>query len=107
MLDPNQLFNQSWLRLAGSEGADVHRATRTPQRATHKLFVCHLSLDGGILHLRYENDIQMINRNSRVVVRWSTCFRTTKKMCYIEEICNAELNNKYIIYRQLTKDKRK
>ena len=27
-------------------------------------------LDGGILHLRYENDIPMINRNSRVVVRW-------------------------------------
>ena len=27
-------------------------------------------LDGGILHLRYENDIPMINRFSRIVVRW-------------------------------------
>ena len=33
-----------------------------------------ISLGTGILALRYENDIQMINRNSRVVIRWScTC----------------------------------
>ena len=27
-------------------------------------------ISGGILHLRYENDIPMVNRNSRIVVRW-------------------------------------
>ena len=36
-----------------------------------------------------------------------TNFGTAKKLCYIAEIYTAELNNKYTIYGQLIKDKRK